>query len=134
MSATDDTDSADGDMDGGDIDGGADGRLVFASDLDAPPDRVWRAVTTPDLRDRWLPDGALADPEPVSETPGEEVSYRMRDDEPPYLESIVVFQIRPGFSGHGTQLRIIHRLTDWRTRTGTPTASNSNCLCLLAAA
>ena len=42
-------------------------------ELDAPPSKVWRAIRTPELRDAWLPAGDLADPEPVSETVGQEV-------------------------------------------------------------
>ncbi len=77
-------------MSGTDTTDAGDGELVFESDLDAPPEKVWRAVTTPELREHWLPSGALTDPEPVAAMPGEEVSYRMRDNEPPFLESTVV--------------------------------------------
>ncbi|MEJ8574566.1 SRPBCC domain-containing protein [Microbaculum marinum] len=107
--------------------------LVFESDLDAPPEKVWRAVTTPELRERWLT-GTRTDPEPISTTPGEEVAFRLRDDAPPYLESTVVFQLRRGALGQGTRLTIIHRLTDPRLVPRTPAAANSNLSCRLRAA
>ena len=90
-----------------------DTELEFEADLDAPPEKVWRAVTEPDLRERWLPGGALADAEPEVETPGSRVSYRMRDDEPPHLESLATFELAPNGAG-GTRLVIRHRLTDAR--------------------
>jgi uncharacterized protein YndB with AHSA1/START domain len=45
--------------------------LVFEADLDAPPEKVWRAVATPEVREAWLggPEtGAaeVADAEPAS--------------------------------------------------------------------
>src|SRR5690349_4244849 len=60
--------------------------LVFEYDLDAPPEKVWRAISIPALRDRWLPKGDLAQAEPVASKPGEEIAYAMRDDAPPFLE------------------------------------------------
>ena len=38
--------------------------------------------------------------------------YRLRDEEPPFLESVVTFHLAP--SKGGTELRIIHNLTDAR--------------------
>lgn len=87
--------------------------LEFEAEFDAPPEKVWRAVTEPGLRARWLPDRTLADADPVSETPGSRVSYRMRDDEPPYFESVATFELAPNGEG-GTRLTIRHRLADAR--------------------
>lgn len=87
--------------------------LEFEADFDAAPEKVWRAVTQPELRERWLPGGTLADAEPVVETPGSRVSYRMRDDEPPHLQSVATFELTPNGAG-GTRLVIRHRLTDAR--------------------
>jgi uncharacterized protein YndB with AHSA1/START domain len=75
----------------------------------------------------------LADAEPVRSAPGEEIRYRMREDEPPFLESVVTFQLRPNADG-GTHLRIIHRLADRRARHALPRAANSNGRCLMRAA
>ena len=99
--------------------------VVLEFELDAPPEKVWRAISIAEFRDKWLPNGDLADGEPVSCAPGEEVRYRMRDNEPPFLESIVTFQVEPNAVG-GTVLRIIHGLTDVRVVQQTPVAANSN--------
>lgn len=98
--------------------------LEFEAEFDQSPDMVWRAVTDPGLRERWLPRLSLADPEPVSQTPGSRVIYRVRDDEPPYLESLATFEIAPNGAG-GTRLSIRHRLTDARVgRTLRPVNGN----------
>ena len=99
--------------------------LVFEIDLEAPPEKVWRAVHLAEFRRKWLPDGALADPEPVSSVPGREIRYRMQDDAPPFFESLVTFEIRPG-THDGTLLRIVHRLTDIRLHHGPDQPANSN--------
>ncbi len=88
-------------------------RLVFEYDLDAEPEKVWRAISVREYRERWLPQHNLADQEALSLDPGREIRYRMRDSEPPYLESVVTFQLFPTPSG-GTSLRIIHELADGR--------------------
>ncbi len=84
-------------------------RLVLEYALEAPPEKVWRALSIPELREQWLPTGDLAQAEPLATTPGEAVSYRLRDDQPPFLESVVTLQIVPGVGG-GSLLRIIHQL------------------------
>jgi uncharacterized protein YndB with AHSA1/START domain len=99
--------------------------LVLEYELDAPPEKVWRAVSIPAFREKWLPKQDLAVADPVSNVPGEEISYRMRDDEPPFLESIVTFQVRPDPSG-GTILRVVHGLADARLIPRMPPAANSN--------
>ena len=94
-------------------------QLVFAYQLDAPPEKVWRALSIPAFRERWLP----AQVEALSSVPGEEVRYRLKEEEPPFLESVVTFQLAPNEGG--TELRIIHSLTDARL-IGTPAPANSN--------
>lgn len=108
-------------------------QLVFDYELDAPPQKVWRALSIAGLREKWLPKAALADAEPVRSVPGEEIGYRMRDDEPPFLHSTVTFQLSPNADG-GTHLRIIHRLADRLARHELPRAANSNGRCLMRAA
>lgn len=83
--------------------------LVLEYDLDAPPAKVWRAISIPAFREQWLPAAALADPDAVAVTPGEEIRYRMRDAAPPFRESHVTFGIASNADG-GTRLRIVHRL------------------------
>ncbi|MBD8556778.1 polyketide cyclase [Rhizobium sp. CFBP 8762] len=101
--------------------------LVFDYDLDEPPAKVWRAISIPEFRKVWLPEEA----EPVFSCTEQEVRYKMRDSEPPYLESNVTFHLSPNSTG-GTHLRVIHKLTDAATRP-MPSASNINTPSLLAA-
>jgi uncharacterized protein YndB with AHSA1/START domain len=108
-------------------------QLVFDYELDAPPQKVWRALSIAGFREKWLPKAALADAEPVRSVPGKEIGYRMRDDEPPFLHSIVTFQLWPNADG-GTHLRIIHRLADRRARRELPVPANNNGRCLMRAA
>jgi len=105
-----------------------DAKLVLEFDFDAPPAKVWRAVTIPELRERWLPDCDLAGAEPEASIPGEEVRYRLRDSEPPYRESQVIFKIEPNEDG-GTRFRIIQQAISVKL----PRAANTNC-CLMRAA
>jgi uncharacterized protein YndB with AHSA1/START domain len=109
------------------------GGLELEFDLCDPPHKVWRAVTTPELRDRWLPREALADPKPLSIIPGREARYRLRDDSPPFLESTVTFTIVPNALG-GTCLRIVHELTDARLDEMTRATANGNRPLLMLAA
>lgn len=94
--------------------------LVLEFELDAPRERVWRALSIPEFRERWLPD--LADADPVSATPEDEISYRMREREPPFLESLVAFRLQPGEDG-GTILTIVHAPVETE---GVPPAANGN--------
>ena len=108
-------------------------QMVFDYELDAPLEKVWRALSIPAFREKWLPGAGLADPEPLSSAPCEEIRYRMRDGEPPFLESVVTFQVTPNADG-GTRLRIIHGLADARLARDPPKAANSNLPCLMRAA
>jgi uncharacterized protein YndB with AHSA1/START domain len=107
--------------------------LVLEYELDAPPEKVWRAISIPAFRDKWLPKEALVSAEPVSSAPGEEIRYSMREDEPPFLESVVTFQLRPSADG-GTRLRIIHGLVSARLALQVPRTANDNGPCLMRAA
>lgn len=107
--------------------------IELAYELDAPPHKVWRAISVPEFRDKWLPRDALTDSEAISITPGREVRYRMRDDAAPFLESTVTFRIAPNHNG-GTSLRVIHQLTDARVTRMSRTAANSNTPPLMLAA
>ncbi|NMM44588.1 hypothetical protein HH303_08855 [Rhodospirillaceae bacterium KN72] len=99
--------------------------LEFEYELDAPPQKVWRALSIRDFRKNWLPTDTLADPAPSILTPGRQVRYRMRDAEPPFLESLVTFTVDPA-EGGGTMLRIVHDLTDVRVVTAPKAAANNN--------
>ena len=87
----------------------------------------------PALREQWLPDAVVSDPDPVSVTHEEEIRYRMRDDAPPFLESLVTFQIEPDGEG-GTRLRIIHELADARLERRQRPAANDGTTWLMMAA
>jgi uncharacterized protein YndB with AHSA1/START domain len=93
--------------------------------IEEPTEKVWRAISIPEFRESWLPQEDLAAPDAASFTPGEEVVYRMRDSEPPFLESTVTFRIAPNPAG-GTSLRIIHEPTDIRFDRMTRAAANNN--------
>ena len=108
----------------------ADEALVLEYEFDAPPAKVWRAVTIPELRERWLPDCDLAGAEAETSIPGEEVRYRMRDSEPPFRESQVIFKIEPNQDG-GTRFRIIQQACDIETKLPQPANSNR---CVMRAA
>ncbi len=101
-------------------------------ELDAPPQKVWRAISLPQFREQWLPGTDLADPQAETVTPGAEVRYRMRDSAPPFLESTVTFRIAANADG-GTSLRVIHRLVDVRSASRTQ-AANSNGMPVMRAA
>jgi uncharacterized protein YndB with AHSA1/START domain len=107
--------------------------VVLEYELDAPLEKVWRAISIAAFREKWLPSVALADAEPLSAAPCEEIRYRLRDDEPPFLESVVTFQVMPNADG-GTRLRIIHVLADARLARHPPKAANRNGPCLMLAA
>ncbi|PZP47938.1 MAG: hypothetical protein DI595_16165 [Agrobacterium fabrum] len=96
--------------------------IELAYDLDEPPQKVWRAISIPAFRAVWLPAEALAEPEAIDIRPGEEVRYRLREDKPPFLESVVTFQIAGNGRG-GTSLRIIH---DLPTNAGRMTKAAAN--------
>ena len=88
-------------------------QLQFEYEIDAPPDKVWRALSEPAFRQRWLPDSDIADPEPIVSKAGETIAFRLREDDPPFLESVVTFHIGENADG-GTCLKVVHALTDAR--------------------
>jgi uncharacterized protein YndB with AHSA1/START domain len=91
--------------------------IALEYELDAAPDKVWRAIALAAFRERWLPEADLAEPEPIASIPGVEVRYRMREDGAPFPDSTVTFQIEPGAQG-GTLFRVIHRLEGEAGRNG----------------
>jgi hypothetical protein len=83
--------------------------IALEVELDANPEKVWRAIALPTFRERWLPEADLAEPEPIASVPGVEVCYRIREEGAPFPDSTVTFRIEPGLKG-GALLRIIHRI------------------------
>jgi uncharacterized protein YndB with AHSA1/START domain len=83
--------------------------IALEYELDATPEKVWRAIAVAAFRERWLPQADLAEPEPIASIPGVEIRYRMREEGAPFPESTVTFRIEPGLEG-GTLFRVIHRI------------------------
>jgi uncharacterized protein YndB with AHSA1/START domain len=98
--------------------------VVVECDLPEPPEKVWRALTEPELVAEWLaPDEGAADEHAPNERapfecevielrPNRLVRYSWRDagapgDEDGGLDSIVTFELARTAAG-GTHLRIIH--------------------------
>jgi len=86
--------------------------IITECDLNEGPDKVWRALTEPDLVARWLvPDDIdcrvmEADPERLLRC-----SWKGREDERDSfgqsLDTVVTFELTPTQAG-GTHLRIVH--------------------------
>lgn len=83
--------------------------LDLAYEFDAPPEKVWRALSIADYRERWLPQGDIAGEGPVVVEDGSAISYRLRDSAPPHSESTVTFRIAET-EGGGTRLEIVQRM------------------------
>ncbi len=79
--------------------------IVTEVELDEPPAKVWRALTEPDLVDRWLPAGPLAPPdrEVIESDPERSMRVLWRG---PEVESEVAFEITK--TDAGSRLRITH--------------------------
>lgn len=75
--------------------------LAFEAELDAPPDKVWRTLSEPGLREAWLGEGG----EVVEARPPERLVLKWTNDEP---ATFVTFEVRPGEAG-GAHLTIVHR-------------------------
>ena len=111
--------------------------LRFEVELDAPPARVWRALTIPEYVERWLapPDGPANDrgapPYRLIESePERSVRYAWREADNPG-DSVVTFRIAPNNAG-GTTFVIEHeRMSSARSP---PAPANRNALRLLLAA
>ena len=97
-------------------DAGEEAEIALEYELEAAPEKVWRAIAIAAFRERWLPGADLAEPEPIGSIPGVEVRYRMREDGAPSPDNTVTFRIEPGPQG-GTLFRIIHRLEGDARRT-----------------
>jgi uncharacterized protein YndB with AHSA1/START domain len=82
----------------------ADEALVVEVDLEAPPEKVWRAIATPELREAWL--GEPEDgPARVTETdpPSRlDLVWPTREG-----DSLISFEIAP--ADGGSRLTITHR-------------------------
>lgn len=90
-----------------------DNSVVTECDLPQAPDKVWKALTVPELLAAWLPDAVNS--EILKAEPNRLLRYRWpaRDDERDgagrTLESVVTFELS-GTSAGGTHLRVVHQL------------------------
>lgn len=97
--------------------------LVFECALDAPPEKVWRALTIPEYLERWLkPDGDL-DLAVVTAEENKSLTYRWRDAGQGAIagmeDSLVTFELTPTTDG-GTWFKLTH------APMVVPVAANSN--------
>ena len=90
--------------------------LVFECDLEEPPEKVWRALTEPELLQAWLQEvePARTDYEILTAEPHRTLRYRWRDRESGAADSgdrevhsVVTVELAPGEVG-GTHLRLTH--------------------------
>ncbi len=90
--------------------------LVFETILDAPPEKIWRALTIPEYRDRWLqrPDDVKVEVEAADINKTLTYRWKERDE-----ESIVTIELTPHENGQ-TGFRLTHAPIDM------PAAANSN--------
>ena len=101
--------------------------LAFDVDLPEPPEKVWRALTVPALRDHWLrPETAGASAEVIDAEPPRQLRWRWheRDEEP----GLVTVTLMPNGAG-GTALRLVHQ----RRLVAVPKPANGNVMMMLAA-
>jgi len=95
-----------------------DATVVVECDLPEPPEKVWRALTEPELMAEWLApkEGATDERAPIEcevieAQPHRLVRYSWRDagefGDADALDSIVTFELARTAAG-GTHLRIIH--------------------------
>jgi uncharacterized protein YndB with AHSA1/START domain len=90
--------------------------LVFECDLEEPPEKVWRALTEPELLQAWLQEAGpeRTDYEIVTADPHRLLRYRWRDRESGAgdsgdreVHSVVTVELAPAETG-GTHLRLTH--------------------------
>ncbi len=98
--------------------------VIVECELPDPPEKVWRALTEPDLVAEWL---TADEPEPIErevvlEEPHRLLRVAWRDGSD--VESLVTFELERTATG-GTNLRIVH--------TGISEAANAP-VCMLKAA
>jgi uncharacterized protein YndB with AHSA1/START domain len=99
--------------------------VIVDCDLDEPPEKVWRALTQPELMAVWLAEGDIKaevghlfelkpetgpiECEVLKADPGRELrlAWRERDEAGELIESEVTFVLTPTITG-GTRLRLVH--------------------------
>ena len=104
--------------------------LVFECALDAPPEKVWRALTIPEYLERWLKPAQDVDLAVVTAEENRSLTYRWREAGQGAIvgmeDSLVTFELTPTTDG-GTWFRLTHEPI------AVPVAANSNGPMMLAA-
>lgn len=97
--------------------------LVFECALDAPPEKVWRALTIPEYLERWLRPAQAVDLAVVTAEENKSLTYRWRESGQGAIvgaeDSLVTFELTPTNDG-GTWFRLTH------APVAVPAAANSN--------
>ncbi|QYO75236.1 SRPBCC family protein [Devosia salina] len=96
--------------------------IVFETALDAPPEKVWRALTVPEYLERWLDRPANTEIDRVASDENRSLTYRWREAVPGAAgpeESFVTFELTRQADG-GTWFRLTHRSA------AAPVAANTN--------
>lgn len=97
--------------------------LVFECALDAPPEKVWRALTVPEYLERWLKPEQDIDLAVVTAEENKSLTYRWREAGQGAVigmeDSLVTFELTPTNDG-GTWFRLTH------APMALPVAANSN--------
>ncbi len=87
--------------------------IVTECDLPDAPEKVWKALTAPELLAAWLPEANRS--ELLAAEPNKLLRYRWaggehdRDAAGRVIESVVSFELT-GTPGGGTHLRVVHRV------------------------
>ena len=97
--------------------------LVFECALDAPPEKVWRALTVPEYHERRLKPEQAIDLAVVTAEENKSLTYRWREAGQGAVmgmeDSLVTFELTPTSDG-GTWFRLTH------APMAVPVAANSN--------
>ncbi len=97
--------------------------LVFECALDAPPEKVWRALTIPEYLERWLKPDKDLDLSVVTAEENKSLTYRWREAGQGAIvgmeDSLVTFELSPMTDG-GTWFKLTHAPVT------VPVAANSN--------
>ncbi len=101
----------------------ADTDLVFETILDAPPEKIWRALTIPEFRDRWLQPPRNVEVHVVTVNDSSLLTYSWLEqrsgDKSDKEESLVTIELMPNDDGT-TLFRLTH------APLVIPAAANSN--------
>jgi uncharacterized protein YndB with AHSA1/START domain len=98
-------------------------RLVFECALEAPPEKVWRALTIPEYLERWIKPTTRLDLVILTAEENKSLTYRWRESGQGAIlgaeDSLVTFELTPTGDG-GTWFKLTH------APLAVPAAANSN--------